>query len=161
MYQKMLQGFDDYRHKLSLSAYSSSGQYDSRYPAQNSIDGSYSSAWLPPMRRPYNEYVIYKMSTLSNIKTVKICPANPDSAGYNTTFRVYLSETTTFESPIETIQGIYTSAWTGQNTSQEITIDNIPSNKTNYIKIGIITTSGTATYSTALGEFQAFGKMYT
>lgn len=161
MYQKMLQGFGDYKHKLSLGVYTSSGEYDSRYPAQNTLDGSYGTAWLPPMRRPYNEYVIYKMSTLSNIKTVKICPANPDSAAYSTTFKVYLSETTTFESPIKTIQGVYTSPWTGQNTSQEIIIDNIPSNKINYIKIEVLTTSGTATFTTGIGEFQALGQMYT
>ena len=46
--------------------------------------------------------------------------------------------------------------WTVQDVSKKVEID-IPNISAQYIKIGIITTSGTNTFSVGIGEIEAIG----
>ena len=132
---------------------------DGRFVALRSVDGSNKTAWMPPNIRNTEHYIIYKLVKLSNIQKISFIPATSDASNYNVTFNVYFSETKDFGSAIATksftINKI-NNVWTEQDVSKKVEID-IPNISAQYIKIGIITTSGTDTYSVGIGEIEAIG----
>ena len=129
---------------------------DGRFVALRSVDGSNKTAWMPPNIRNTEHYIIYKLVKLSNIQKVSFIPATADASNYNATVNVYFSETNDFGSAIATKSFTINNMWTAQDVSKKVEID-IPNISAQYIKISIITTSGTDTFSVGIGEIEAIG----
>ena len=129
---------------------------DGRFVALRSVDGSNKTAWMPPNTRNTEHYIIYKLVKLSNIQKVSFIPATADASNYNATVNVYFSETNDFGSAIATKSFTINNMWTAQDVSKKVEID-ISNISAQYIKIGIITTSGTDTFSVGIGEIEAIG----
>ena len=129
---------------------------DGRFVALRSVDGSNKTSWLPPNTRNTEHYIIYKLVKLSNIQKISFIPTTADLSNYNATVNVYLSETNNFGSAVATKSFTINNVWTTQDVSKKVEID-IPNVSAQYIKIGIITISGTDTYSVGIGEIEAIG----
>lgn len=129
---------------------------DGRFVALRSVDSSNRTAWMPPNTRNTEHYIIYKLVKLSNIQKISFIPATADASNYNATVNVYLSETNNFGSAVATKSFTTNNMWTAQDVSKKVEID-IPNVSAQYIKIGINTSSGTATYSVGIGEIEAIG----
>ena len=129
---------------------------DGRFVALRSVDGSNRTAWMPPNTRNTEYYIIYKLVKLSNIQKISFIPTTADLSNYNATVNVYLSETNNFGSAVATKSFTTNNMWTAQDVSKKVEID-ISNVSAQYIKIGINTSSGTATYSVGIGEIEAIG----
>lgn len=129
---------------------------DGRFVALRSVDGSNKTAWMPPKQRNTEHYIIYKLVKLSNIQKISFIPTTADFSNYNAMVNVYLSETNDFGSAVATKSFTISNAWNTQDVSKKVEID-IPNISAQYIKISIITTSGTDTFSVGIGEIEAIG----
>lgn len=129
---------------------------DGRFVALRSVDGSNKTSWMPPNQRNTEHYIIYKLVKLSNIQKISFIPTTADFSNYNATVNVYLSEINDFGSAVATKSFTISNTWTAQDVSKKVEID-IPNVSAQYIKIGIITTSGTDTYSVGIGEIEVIG----
>ena len=166
MFQKMLQGGNGggnggnlhILNRLNLSVHSSSGQLDSTFTADKTIDNSYATAWQNSGRGS-EHWIIYKVNNPMKLSSVLICPATAASKDMTSKYKIYVSDTTTFGEPIASGDFTVNNAWNAQNPSKTFGFQ-LNGVDCNYIKVGVITTdshSDLATYTSGIGEFIVYG----